>query len=407
MTVATDIKALKTRCTVLERRVTALEAKPSYDPSPLDKRIAELEAIVAQLTPFLLVRPATVTLEAGTTVNPNDYADDAVVVGAGMDETTLNGHLDFGSGQEFRDMTIQSLTDIAASNKAGASGTIFRRCRFHGGGTGQDESVVMLGYGRDCDHITFIDCEFDRNLGTEDEDYSLCYNNVSLYATSDGAPSFINFKGCTFGCDNGVTDGSPRMNVECWVQADSTKAYHDITFTGCTFARAEFHSLDLADSDSARASNILISDCVFQGAGRNEATEGYWGHNICIESPGNIVVTGCTFYRCMTYCILVASAWTHGEGNPAFVIDNNTFDMDTNNNIPNTWGGQHFFLTGYDNQFTNNTITARTGDRNAIFQFNNTVDNIITGNTIHRGEIDLSVSYNDNTGLVTTPNTED
>ena len=91
------------------------------------------------------------------------------------------------------------------------------------------------------------------------------------------------------------------------------------------------------------------------------------------------------------------------ETGPGTVITGNTFDLDVDNGIPYT-SFQAFHISGDDIQVTNNTITFTKGPAAQVFQFNDSSNCTVTGNTITRGTKGFSVLYNTNTGNAYTPN---
>ena len=439
MTTATDITALKARCTALEKRATATETKNtalSTAATALTARVAKLEAVkpvdltavnaaIAALTARVAALEAsplppnppgepaaTVTYGAGTITNPNNYSDGAVVAGAGIGVTILNGHLDFGSNQEFRDMTIVGSSNSAAANKSGATTTTFRRCRFRGGaGTGYGGSVLTVGNAASCDHITFKDCFIERNLGTENASFSLGYNNITIKQRSYAFVSFITFDGCTLGGNNGVAAGAPRFNVECDVASGSTEGWHDITFNNCLCHAANGGAtLDFSENPAARASNVTLTNNVIHSGYVSGATPGWGCSGVMIEMPLNALIDNNDIDRGYLGSLVFtdrnqSAAWT----GPNAVVTNNRFDFTSGG--AHAGGESYVTLVGAQNcHFHGNTFNGGAG-AGAVFNLwtsvnNGSNNNGVSGNTFtNRGGVDAFWVQAGSTGNTLTPNT--
>jgi hypothetical protein len=369
-----DIAALKTRVITVERRTTAVEAKNAAQGNSrasLDSRATNLQKEVDALkyiispTPEDVEPSATVTYGAVTTANPNNYADGAVVAGAGIGVTTLTGKLDYGSSQEFRDMTIDATGDECIHNKNGASGTTFRRVRFRGGRAGAPDgdfaTVAFGGENLSCDHITFIDCEVERNLGLGD--------NIGL--VEDGSlingthVSDVTFTGCHVGVSNGNgghDTGGPRMGVELYTYPDGSngECYHgwsNFVFTDCVFEATDDLCFDLADGPSkygGRASGpATMTRCTFMGGGYSGTQTN--SASVAVEGCKDVTFTDCLFYRGReeTFGIGFSSGVSTG-----LTVTGCTFDLTYDNGITQT--GDEYnnenVIGGDDTTFTNNTI---------------------------------------------------
>jgi hypothetical protein len=337
-----DIAALKTRVTTVERRTTAVEAKNATQGNSraaLDSRATNLQKEVDALKYIISPTPpgggdepdATVTYGAGTITNPNNYADGAVVAGAGIGVTILNGHLDFGSNQEFRDMTIQASSNSATYNKANATGTTFRRCHFRGGGgTGSDSTrpVIALGFNNNCSFITFKDCEVECNLGSN-ADFGEAYNNLSFDSTGSGAPTDIVMDGCHVGVSNGVRTGSPRMGLECWTDTGAP-GWQRITLRNCVFEVCDAHCTDFSDRPEVRSTGVLIEGCTLWGGGLLQRS---WGSTIDIEYPLGAVIRNNLLYRSWEHVMQSTTRDNAGYTPALLTFTDNIIDLTTDNGV--------------------------------------------------------------------------
>ena len=174
------------------------------------------------------------------------------------------------------------------------------------------EAPIFLGSGRNsCDHVTFKDCLIERNLGDENADRSMNYNNISFI--EDGASAngshmdSITFDGCHVGVSNGRTDiprniGSPRAGLECYTQDNGDDfAYHgwsNVKVIDCVFEATDSFCIDLADSLDARGEHIsgpaLISGCTLKGGGY---ASDRFAYTICLEAPKGVVIENNLIYR--------------------------------------------------------------------------------------------------------------
>ena len=123
--------------------------------------------------------------------------DGVTMKGAGMSASWLKGHLDFGSSSTISDLKIGDAGNSAVYNRAGATNTVFQRCRFRGGGglqSGSAGPVIALGFHNSASHITFASSEVERNLGTETtSNYDNCFNDISVYSEYTTVPTDIVF----------------------------------------------------------------------------------------------------------------------------------------------------------------------------------------------------------------------
>ncbi|MEI6246827.1 MAG: glycosyl hydrolase family 28-related protein, partial [Acidobacteriota bacterium] len=138
--------------------------------------------------------------------------------GAGRKASWLKGKLTFGSGVVVRDLKIGDAGMSAVHNRDGATNTVFENCRFRGGGGKAWTYVVDLGSRNACDHITFKNCEVERNLGVQ-SGADQGFNDVTIWSAVGKPVTDITFDGCHIGVSNGAggrDTGSPRFGLECY-----------------------------------------------------------------------------------------------------------------------------------------------------------------------------------------------
>jgi Pectate lyase superfamily protein len=329
--------------------------------------------------------------------------------GAGSASSWLKGRLDFGSNQDISDLKIgpDSATDCAVHDLSGATNTVFEGCHFRGGGgePGWVKSpVVSLGCNHSCSHITFRNCEVERNLGTEDSSMSNGYNDMSIDVNSGVAVSYITFDGCHVGVSNGAasgrTIGSPRMGLECWSDGSAGYPWSNITLTNCVFEAADSETADFSDDPACRCNGVLIEGCTFKGGGWAQRM---WGNVLNFEYPTGVVVRNNTIYRGWENALGMTTRDNPGyTSGPAATFTGNTFDLVTDNGITPA-GGDQVCLMGLNNVFTGNTITVATGHRG--IQLDNCHYNTVTGNTIHCGGLVPVGEIDGSSNNTITPNT--
>jgi hypothetical protein len=178
---------------------------PTATPTPAPDPIAAINNAKAGAT--VVVGPGTFT---GNVLVP----EGVTITGAGIDASWLKGRVLFSSNDTISDLKIGDGGACALRNSVpGASYAAFTRCQFRGGGgamnSGNDNVVSLVGAPS---HLTFQDCNIERNLGTEDAGHSRHFDNVFINPNVV-APSVdtILFHGCHFGVSNGVANGCPRM----------------------------------------------------------------------------------------------------------------------------------------------------------------------------------------------------
>ena len=257
-------------------------------------------------------------------------------LGAGPDSTAhLKGTVRFGSTSAFTDLKIGDTTS-STYNQSGATTTTFTRCHFRGGGGSSlpTYNVVSLGgTGGSCDHITFTDCEFERNYITDTvRDTRLVDKNncvIAIMARTSTVDTVI-VDGCHIGVSNGMTEdcarntGSPFAGLLCWTANTSgTATWKNISLIDTTIEVCDWDGIDLADYCAGTISGpITIDNCTIAGAD----SEG-----ICVEGPHGVEVKNCTIGRCYGYQYVASSRGS--EPNCYDNIHDNEFDMRPDNGV--------------------------------------------------------------------------
>jgi hypothetical protein len=340
-----------------------------------------------------VVPPSGTTYGEGIFTSPGSFPDGAVISGVGIGKTILKGKLNFGSGQVIRDMTIGDAGMSAVHNRAGATNTVFERCQFRGGGgtpISVNSNVITLGMtSESCDHITFRDCNVERNLGPSDgARASFC--NVAILANGSSASGAyvdsITFERCHFGVSNGVAIGSPCFNFLCWTNYSGTPrlAHHgwsNVVVTDSIFEAADQTTVDIADyplqsNANVRASGpFTMTGCTIMGAGKNPALP--YGNGIAIEAPHDVLIENNTIYRCAEMALGCGSGSGYSYGaiirNNRFILDEDTFTVDDR--------APAIGLGGTTMTFSGNIINVNAGW--FPMRLDELTDSTITGNSIH------------------------
>ena len=327
--------------------------------------------------------------------------------GAGRKSTWLKGHVAFGSNERISDLKIGDAGMSAVHNRSGATNTVFERCRFRGGSGRAYTYVVDLGSGAACNHITFKDCEVERNLGVESGG-DQGFNNICVWVAQSGPVSDITFDGCHIGVSNGQgghDTGSPRFDIECYTDTSPmAHGWQNITLRNCILEAADMETADFADYSQARASGVLIEGCTFKGGGYN-ATK--WQNVLNFEMPLGVVVRNNVFQRGLGgwgYVLNVTDDGTKGGSGPGAVFTGNTFNLDTDDGIAPDLSGWPIVIMGYDNQFTNNTVNCHYGS-NPILLLDRAYRNTVTGNTFNIGSRSSVSAINGSSGNTISSNT--
>ena len=329
-------------------------------------RIAMRAAVKAHAILFIPRGTYTgnVTIPSGVTIQ-----------GTGMETCWLKGRITFGSNCVVRDIKLGD-AGYSTRNRANASNTRFERCRFRGGGgSDYDAAVVLLGWQYSCDHITFTDCDFERNVGTGTVGTNIVSVNNMAYS---GGPQveYITWERCHFGVDNGGANTvTPRAAIECTNKGNGTpiKGYHHMYVLDCVFEKTGWFTLDFADNWGylKLCDNVVIRGNLIKGAG----AAGTWGYGVCLEMPIGTIVENNTFYRC--YHHPIKFAFTDGVENNT-IIRNNTFQLDIDNGI--TPGTAVFYLGGGGSEIYGNTIELDYDS--LIWAYWDSFDSVAYGNTV-------------------------
>ncbi|MFA4964894.1 MAG: glycosyl hydrolase family 28-related protein [Thermoleophilia bacterium] len=324
--------------------------------------------------------------------------------GEGMGSSWLRGRLEFGSFNRISGLKIGDAGTCAVTNRPGAHGTRFSRCRLHGGGSteGAAGSVLYLGGSQgNVRNVTFARCAIERTAYAPPAGVDAFAANVGNTITihefthlpGDGHVEGITFRDCRLGAFNGRARGALRMMMEafCW-DGRTGLVYHgwkNLTFDGCTIEASDTTGLDFADrpltSDPTRhaSSGVLITGCTFRGARRHE-TYGHGGLPIVYECPTGIVVRDNTFYASPQEAI--GGSWVGTSTTaPALLIQGNTFDMTRSPvGLEHESGQPCLSLVGYGSRVLGNTFRYNTGWGVLIKSGGGslaTVGNVVRGNT--------------------------
>jgi len=318
-----------------------------------------------------------VSLPPGTYLctRPVELPDGVSVQGAG-ESSWLKGQLVFASANDVGGLKIGDAGRAAVVNADGARGTVFRDCRFRGGGDteGGESSVVFLGGSHgSVSGLLFERCRFERTLyepppGVDAYEANVG-NTISIHEYSydhDAAHvEDVTFRDCHLGASNGRAKGALRMMLEafCWDERTGRvlHGWRDLTFDGCIIEAADSNGLDFADrplsSDPSRraASGVLITGCTFLGAG-----VGRGGPAIVYECPTGIVIRDNVFYA--SPGDVIGGSHSFQSDAPRLVIEGNTFDMTRNpagfEHLP---GEPIISLIGHGSRIEGNTFLYDTG----------------------------------------------
>ena len=322
--------------------------------------------------------------------------------GAGPASTAwLKGAVVYNSNSIFSDLKIGDAAKNGVSNGSGASNTSFTRCQFRGGGTVAYRAPMYFGGGTNsCDHITFTDCNIERNLG-EAGSFASGWNNVLWLedpSRRDGAHmEYITFTRCHFGVDNGRRDiarsiGSPRANVELytWNGAAVRYGYHNVTFQDCIFEAADSFTIDIPCDDFNGVqtdSYVTLDGCTIYGGGVRSGFN--FPDAIVIEGPNYVTVNDCDIYPARN--VTLSTLDYNGFGCDNWQITNNRFHLDdyTHGGI-NARSSEPAIVLRGQGTFAGNTIHNSSGGYYLLWLGNyydtpagGLHDSTITGNHFH------------------------
>ena len=185
------------------------------------------------------------------------------------------------------------------------------------------------------------------------------------------------------GVSNGIRSGSPRAGIEAYTWDSTGTVAHgwsNLKIINCVFEAADEFTIDLADCyrvSTVHSGPALISGCTIMGGGKS--SNAYWGYSICVEgrSASSSRTTRSTAPRTTPSERRIGGI---NSNDPGPIIRDNVFDLTYDNGI--TSSAPYFCLRGSNVQFTGNTIIASQG---IVFELENLVNSVVTGNTITLG----------------------
>ena len=314
----------------------------------------------------------------------------------------------FASGNVVESLKIGDAGRSAVTHSPGATGTTFRACRFHGGGSteGVNSSVVYLGGSQgSVTDVLFSGCEIERTSYVPPAGVDAFARNVGntitihefTWRTDTAHVEGITFRDCHLGASNGRETGALRMMLEayCWDNRTGL-AYHgwkDLTLDGCMIEASDNGCLDFADdrlltgTDPPRhaSSGVLISGCTFRGAAKHDPY-GHGGLPITYECPTGMVIRGNTFYASPHEAIGGSKTFKDTTA-PALLIEGNTFDMTRSpEGLEHERGEPVISLVGHGSRVLGNTflydagwgVLIKGGGGGTVFA---ATGNLIKGNT--------------------------
>lgn len=216
----------------------------------------------------------TVYVSAGTyRVRSLHLPPGVSVVGDGADRSWLRGRLTGDARQTVSRLRL-GVPGHAFHLATGTHDTVYRRCRFVGGGgpaDGQDHGVVRLD-AHSAHDVTFDRCVIGRNVRGG--------NGVAIAETPWGHYERIEFRGCRF-------RPQPRMAFECIERGGL--GYRDINLIGCSFAATDSQAVSYDKGGWSR-----VEGCTFEGAGSRQGAP--WPYQIEVNRCRGMVVSGNVFW---------------------------------------------------------------------------------------------------------------
>ena len=316
---------------------------------------------------------STLTVPSGTVmVGPAVSALAYPVAGCNTPTAWLKGKVTYGSNSTFSDLRIGT-SGKSTQNGSGATNTSFTRCQLRGGGgTSYDAPVALLGWASSGNHITFTDCNFERNCGSTDVALGNNIFSLNNFQYAGGVQVHdITWSRCHWGVDNdGVNTITPRAGIECTNKGTGTavQGYYNISMLNCVFEKTRYFSLDFAD-DERLSDNVLVKGNWIKGAGG-----GGLSYGVCLECPKNSVVEDNLIYRCADPCIKLA----YTSPTSSVIIRNNTFQLDYDNGISST--ASVFWLSGGGHQIYGNTVVTNLNQH--IWETWGATNTVAYGNTV-------------------------
>jgi hypothetical protein len=330
---------------------------------------------------------ATLTLPRGTyIVRSVTIPSGVTVTGDGPLKSWLRGKVTAASNVVLAELRI-GRPGRAFHLAADAHDTLFRHCRFVGGGgmkSGQNQGVVRLD-AHSAQRITFERCVIGRNSSNG--------NGVSIANGPWGHYEDILFENSCF-C------GQPRMDFEC-IQRGG-EAFRNIDLVGCVFGASDSQTISY-DGGGGLGGYSRVEGCMIKGAGRKKTAP--WPHDFESNSCSGMVVTGNTFYSARGAMLNLTG--NRGSGltpGSSVSITGNTFTVSkgirhrlsacyasldrggiliSGNHIKVGRGSELFYVDGPDNALTDNTIRiVRNISLISVFWLADAPRTIVSGNSV-------------------------
>ena len=320
--------------------------------------------------------------------------DRITVRGPGSDLAWIEGGLSFRSFDLVAGLKIGD-RKASTGNHGGAAQTVFQDCRLRGGGgAGYDSAVLTLGSSsgssRSLDHVTFSDCEIERNLGVEDWSVNRGsgrgFNDISVHENPAAGGSHVTdlkFVGCHIGVSNGAgghDTGSPRAGIEVWSGPGKVaQGWHRVTIRDCTFEATDRFCIDFSDDPKASgrhvAGPVLIEGNLIKGGGYGPGKHPR-SYSICLEAPRNVTIRGNTIYA--AYASTVCGSY--GPASHTVIVDN-IINLTVDNGVHQT-GDEAVVLKGRGGVFVRNVVYAGVGSGPLLY-LKETARNRVAGNRFY------------------------
>ncbi len=287
----------------------------------------------------------TVYLPAGTYSCPTPITlPDSVRVRGDGDVSWLKGQLVFASGDSVEQLKIGAAGRCAVTNAAGASGTTFSDCRFHGGGStvGVNSSVVYLGGNQgNVSDVLFLRCQIERTsyvppagvdayakgVGNTITIHEFCYLPTQrprrahhLSRLRPGRFQRPRQRRAAHD-DGGLHLGQPHGARLPRLEGSHLRRLHR---RGQRHHRPRLRRQARAGHGRHSSSGVLITGCTFLGAAKKRPRTGL---PIVYECPTGIVIRDNTFYASPHEAIGGSHVGQGVTDAPGLLVEGNTFDM--------------------------------------------------------------------------------
>lgn len=323
--------------------------------------------------------------------------------GTGPDSSAwLKGAVIYNSHSSFCDLKIGDKGKNGILNGMNATKTDFMRCQFRGGGIANGVAPMRFGNGlNSASHITFTDCNIERNLGDWETNGVHNWNNVIWYeqvsSLRGSHMEYIRFTRCHFGVSNGRTDiarniGSPRANVELWNDDGGGNAvrhgWHHVWFTDCIFEAADtftFNAPSAVYKGAHSDAYLTIDGCILKGGGVARSTFAY---GIAMEGVNHWTINNCDIYPAWSYCL--SNITSVGVDAHDWAVTNNRFHFDdySKGGLTTRSNEAAILLQGTNGSFTGNSIANSEGSYYLLWlgdYYNSSwaMNCTVSGNTFH------------------------